>query len=216
MDMGTYARLCYLLHNVWRLSDSKYVKLKEMVCFFLTILAHHKKNRIVKFDLVWSGHTVSIYFNAVIISLLKLHPIFLVTPKSVDDECNVARWKSFKGCLGALDGTYIDVQLPLLDKPRYRNRKGGISVNVLGIVERNINFVYMLPGWEWSAADGRVLHDVVNRPNRLKVPNGQYNLCDNGYMNCPRFLAPYQSVRYHLDEWSKGCRAPQNAKELYN
>ncbi|KAG8380697.1 hypothetical protein BUALT_Bualt06G0042900 [Buddleja alternifolia] len=199
MDMGSFARLCYLLHNVGRLSDSKDVKLEEKVCFFLTVLAHHKKNRIVKFDHVRSGHTVSIYFNAVIVSLLKLHPILLVTPKPVDDECNVARWKHFKGCLGALDGTYIDVQPPLLDKPRYRNRKGGISVNVLGVVDRNMDFVYMLPGWEGSAADGRVLRDAVNRPNGLKVPN-----------------APYQSIRYHLDEWCEGSRAPQNAKELYN
>ncbi|KAG8387068.1 hypothetical protein BUALT_Bualt03G0214900 [Buddleja alternifolia] len=79
-----------------------------------------------------------------------------------------------------------------------------------------MNFVYMLPGWEGSAADGRVLRDAVNRVNGLKVPNGQYYLCDNGYMNCPGFLAPYRSVRYHLDEWSAGSRAPQNAKELFN
>ncbi|KAG8373001.1 hypothetical protein BUALT_Bualt12G0125600 [Buddleja alternifolia] len=116
----------------------------------------------------------------------------------------------------SLDGTYIDVQTPLLDKPRYRNRKGGISVNVLGVVYRNIDFVYMLLGWEGSAADGRVLRDAVSRPDGLKVPNGQYYLCDNGYMNYPGFLAPYRSVRYHLDEWCEGSRAPQNAKELYN
>ncbi|KAG8372713.1 hypothetical protein BUALT_Bualt12G0095300 [Buddleja alternifolia] len=160
MGMGEFARLCYLLHNVGGLSDSKYVKLEEKVCFFLTVLAHHKKNRIVKFDHVRSGHTVSIYFNAVIISLLKLHLILLVTPKHVDDGCNVARWKHFK------------MFKPLLDKPRYCNRKGGISVHVLGVVDRNMDFVYMLPGWEGSVADGRVLRDAVNRPNELKVPNG--------------------------------------------
>ncbi|KAG8374890.1 hypothetical protein BUALT_Bualt10G0042700 [Buddleja alternifolia] len=26
----------------------------------------------------------------------------------------------------------------------------------------------------------------------------------------------HRSVRYHLDEWSEGCRAPQDAKEFYN
>ncbi|KAG8372709.1 hypothetical protein BUALT_Bualt12G0094900 [Buddleja alternifolia] len=183
MGMGKFARLCYLLHNVGGLSDSKYVKLEEKVCFFLTVLAHHKKNRIVKFDHVRSGHTVSIYFNAVIISLLKLHPILLVTPKHVDDGCNVARWKHFKDA----------------------------SVRV---VDRNMDFVYMLPGWEGSVADGRVLRDAVNRPNELKVPNGQYYLCDNGYMNCPGFLAPYRSVRYHLDEWCEGSRAPTKCKRI--
>ncbi|KAG8369458.1 hypothetical protein BUALT_Bualt14G0015800 [Buddleja alternifolia] len=121
-----------------------------------------------------------------------------------------------EGCLGALDRTHIDVQTPLLDKPRYRNRKDGLSVNVLGVVNHEMSFVYMLPGWEGSAADGRVLSDDVNRANGLKVLNGQYYLCDNGYMNCPGFLVPYRSVRYHLDEWLEGSRAPQNAKELFN
>ncbi|KAG8364740.1 hypothetical protein BUALT_Bualt18G0030100 [Buddleja alternifolia] len=74
----------------------------------------------------------------------------------------------------------------------------------------------LAPLMEGSATDGRVLRDAVNRPNGLKVPNGQYYLCDNGYINCPGFLAPYRSVRYHLDEWCEGSRAWQNAKELYN
>ncbi|KAG8388194.1 hypothetical protein BUALT_Bualt02G0100400 [Buddleja alternifolia] len=142
--------------------------------------------------------------------------MILLTPKPVDDDCTNAAWKSFKGCLGALDGMYIDVQTPLLDKPRYSNRKGEISVNVLGVVNREMNFVYILSGWQGSAADGRVLHDAVNRVNGLKIRNGQYYLCDNGYINCPRFLAPYRSVRYHLDEWLAGSRVPQNAKELFN
>ncbi|KAG8369388.1 hypothetical protein BUALT_Bualt14G0006000 [Buddleja alternifolia] len=107
----------------------------------------------------------------VVAPLLKLHPLILVTPKHVDDECTNARWKSFKGCLGALDGTYIDVQTPLLDKPRYHNRKGGIRVDVLGVVDREMNFVYMLPGLEGFMANGRVLRDAVNRANGLKVPN---------------------------------------------
>ncbi|KAG8387919.1 hypothetical protein BUALT_Bualt02G0071400 [Buddleja alternifolia] len=70
-----------------------------------------------------------------------------------------------------------------------------------------MNFVYMLPGWEGSAADGRVLRDAVSRDNGLKVPMGQYYLCDNGYMNCPGFLAPYRGVRYHLDEWAQVLRS---------
>ncbi|KAG8372665.1 hypothetical protein BUALT_Bualt12G0090200 [Buddleja alternifolia] len=216
MDMSSFSRLCYLLQHVGGLRDSKYVRIDEKVCFILSVLSHHKMNWTIKFDHVRSGHTVSLYFHSVLTALLKLHPLILVTPKPVDDDYTNARWKSFKGCIGALDRMYIDVQTPLLDKPRYCNRKGGISVNVLGVVNREMNFVYMLPGWEGSTADGRVLRDAVNRVNGLKVPNGQYYLCDNGYMNCPGFLAPYRSIRYHLDEWSAGSRAPQNAKELFN
>ncbi|KAG8374763.1 hypothetical protein BUALT_Bualt10G0029600 [Buddleja alternifolia] len=153
---------------------------------------------------VIQSHTVSLYFNSVLTAVLKLHPLIFVTPKPVDDECTNARWKSFKGCLGALGGTYIYVQTPLLDKPRYRNRKAKMSVNILGVVNEEMHFVYMLSEWEGSAANGRVLRNAVNRANGLKVPNGQYYLC------------PYRSVRYQLDEWLEGSRAPQNAKELFN
>ncbi|KAG8373896.1 hypothetical protein BUALT_Bualt11G0072900 [Buddleja alternifolia] len=125
---------------------------------FLTVLAHHKKNVTVKFDHVRLEHTITIYFNAVLVSLLKLVPILTVTPKPVDDGRTVERWKHVKG----------------------------------------------------SADDGRVLQDAISRANGLKVPTGQYYLCDNSYMNCPRFLAPYRDVRYHLDEWTQGCHAPQD------
>ncbi|KAL0303511.1 UNVERIFIED_CONTAM: hypothetical protein Sradi_6219200 [Sesamum radiatum] len=35
------------------------------------------------------------------------------------------------GCLGALDGTFIDVRIPEHDKGRYRTRKGQVASNVL-------------------------------------------------------------------------------------
>ncbi|KAG8364651.1 hypothetical protein BUALT_Bualt18G0019500 [Buddleja alternifolia] len=165
MDMTTFARLCYLLHNVGGLSDSKHVRVEEKVCFFLSVLAHHKKNVTVKFDHVRSGHTWKM--------------------DAPWQDGNTLR------CLGALDGMYINVQTPLRHKPRYRNRKGGISVNVLGVVDRIMNFVYMLPGWEGSAADGRGLLLMVGCCGTL-------------------------GVRYHLDKWAQGCQAPQDQKELFD
>ena len=34
-------------------------------------------------------------------------------------------------------------------------------------------FTYVLPGWEGSTADSRVLQDAINRRNGLKVPIGK-------------------------------------------
>ncbi|XP_057779518.1 uncharacterized protein LOC130998101 [Salvia miltiorrhiza] len=102
------------------------------------------------------------------------------------------------------------------DKPRYRTRKGQISTNVLGVCDRNLQFVYVLSGWEGSAADSRVLRDALNRPHGLKVPKGNYYLCDNGYANCEGFLTPYKGVRYHLKEWGPTAARPQNKEELFN
>ncbi|KAL1540524.1 hypothetical protein AAHA92_24867 [Salvia divinorum] len=49
-----------------------------------------------------------------------------------------------------------------------------------------------LDGWEGSAGDARVLRDAINRPQGLKVPVGNYYLCDNGYANSDGFLTPYK------------------------
>ncbi|XP_027769373.1 uncharacterized protein LOC107005991 [Solanum pennellii] len=82
----------------------------------------------------------------------------------------------WSGCLGALDGTYIHIRVPSVYKPRYRTRKGDIATNVLGVCDRNLNFTYVLPGWEGSAADGRVLRDAVVRRNGLKIPEGRWGI----------------------------------------
>ncbi|XLR30902.1 hypothetical protein S83_058802, partial [Arachis hypogaea] len=74
------------------------------------------------------------------------------------------------GCLGALDEIYIDVTVLKNDKSRYRIRKSRISTNVLEVCNRNINFVYVLSGWEGSASDSRVLRDAITRHNGLKLP----------------------------------------------
>lgn len=77
-----------------------------------------------------------------------------------------------QGCLGALDGTYINVLVPKSDQPRFRNRKGLITTNTLAACDQHMRFSYVLPGWEGSAGDARVLRDAVNRPYGLKVPLG--------------------------------------------
>ncbi|KAG6526099.1 hypothetical protein ZIOFF_016076 [Zingiber officinale] len=105
------------------------------------------------------------------------------------------------GCLGALDGTLIKVTPPTEDKPRYRTRKGCISTNVLGVCCPNMQFIYVLPGWEGSAHDGRVLRDAISRPHGLRVPRGCYYLVDSGYCNANGFLVPYRGQQYHLKEF---------------
>ncbi|WJX59729.1 hypothetical protein P8452_45013 [Trifolium repens] len=80
-----------------------------------------------------------------------LHEVLLKAPEPVLEDCLDERWKLFKNCLGALDGTHIQVNVPAIDKPRYR-----------------------------SASDSRVLRDAISRTNGLKVPTGYYYLVDAG------------------------------------
>ncbi|XP_057803666.1 uncharacterized protein LOC131018998 [Salvia miltiorrhiza] len=143
MSKDVFSRLCYLLEQAGGLVPTKHVGVEEKVASFLVILAHHSKNRIVKFDFRRSGNTISLSFHSVLHALLRLHHLLLVNPVPVPEDETSEQWRPFKGCLGALDGTYIPVTVPLSDAPRYRNRKGFVSVNVLGVCDRDLKFVHM-------------------------------------------------------------------------
>ncbi|XP_057775148.1 uncharacterized protein LOC130994130 [Salvia miltiorrhiza] len=162
------------------------------------------------------GLTDGRFVHLVLKAVIKLHEVLFIKSVPVPDDCADSRWRWFKGCLGALDGTYINVMVSNADKPRYRTRKGQISTNTLAVCDRNMKFVYALPGWEGSAADSRILRDALVRVNGLRVPKGNYYLADNGYANSEGFLTPYKGVRYHLKEWGPNTARPQNAMELFN
>ena len=66
----------------------------------------------------------------------------------------------FDDCISALDSTHIAAQVLKLEQARYQNRKGTLSQNVLAVCDFNMQFVYILPGWEGSAHDSRVLSDA--------------------------------------------------------
>ncbi|KAK0585294.1 hypothetical protein LWI29_026372 [Acer saccharum] len=215
MDRRTFAVLCELLRNTRRLKTNGLVSVEEQVYMFLHILAHHVKNRTIRSRFYRSGETISRYFNSVLCAVLQLHNHLLVSPDPVAENCSDERWKWFKNCLGALDGTYIKVHVPEVDKPRFRSRKGEIATNVLGACSRDMMFTFVFPGWEGSASDSRVLHDALSRPTGMKIPNGCYYLVDGGYTNGEGFLAPYRGTRYHLSEWRDGY-TPVNHEEYFN
>ena len=105
----------------------------------------------------------------------------------------------FNNCLGALDGTHIPIHVPLEEQSRYRNRKGTLSQNVLAVCDFDMQFVYVLPGWEGSAHDGRVLLDAQSR-HGFCTQKGKYWLGDAGYGNSEYIMSLYRGVRYHLKE----------------
>ncbi|XP_038880502.1 uncharacterized protein LOC120072165 [Benincasa hispida] len=194
MDRRCFAILCTLLRTTGGLVGTEVVDVEEMVAMFLHILAHDVKNRVVRRQFVKLSDTVSRHFNSVLNVVLRLH----------------------EDCLGALDGTYIKVNVNATDRPRYRMRKGEITTNVLGVYDTNGDFVFVLPGWEDSTADSRVLTDAISRPNGLEVLKGYYYLCDVGYQNVEGFLAPYRGKQYHLSECHGGGNASTTTREFFN
>ena len=62
-----------------------------------------------------------------------------------------------------------------IDKPRYKTRKNEIATNVLGVCSQDMQFIYILPGWEGSTTNSRVLRNAISRRNGLKVSKGNIN-----------------------------------------
>lgn len=137
-------------------------------------------------------------------------------PPSIRD--NPKFYPFFNGCVGAIDGTLIPISIRGLTKDElapWRSRKGMICQNVLAAVDFDMNFRYVLSGWEGSAHDGQVLTSA--REKGFKAPPGCYYLADAGYTaNGDLLLVPYQKTRYHLREWGIANQRPATEQELFN
>ena len=96
MDRRCFHRLCQLLTSNGGLRGTRNVMVEEMIAMFLNIVAHHVKNRIIKFDFVRSAETVSRHFHAVLKSIILCHSVLLKKPEPVPENSNDLRWKWFK------------------------------------------------------------------------------------------------------------------------
>ena len=61
------------------------------------------------------------------------------------------------------------------DAQRYRGRKGYPTQNVLVACLFDLKFTYVLPGWEGTASDSRIIKSALIRNNNLKIPLGKLN-----------------------------------------
>ncbi len=80
-------------------------------------------------------------------------------------------WPHFAGAIGAIDGTHIPVSVPQVEIPRYTNRKGTTSQNVMCVCDFDMRFTCAIAGWAGSAHDQRVLSDTLRRsPEAFPFP----------------------------------------------
>ena len=119
-----------------------------------------------------SLETISRSFNDVLAAVISLSAEIIKLPDPAVQQPEDYKWKWFEHALGALDGCHIDVCVDVAAQGRYRNRKQQITTNMLGVCDRNMKFVYVLPGWEGSASDSRVLRDAMSRQDAFVVPKG--------------------------------------------
>jgi hypothetical protein len=137
-------------------------------------------------------------FHEVLDTLLILYSSIVIlpasdTPLSPRIADNLKYTPYFNDCIGALDGTHIAAYVSTTEQARYRNRKGTLSQNVLAVCNFDMQFVYVLPGWEGSAHDRRVLSDAQSY-HGFNTPKGKYWLGDAGYGNSEYIMSPYRGV----------------------
>ncbi|OLL24540.1 putative nuclease HARBI1, partial [Neolecta irregularis DAH-3] len=178
-----------------------------------------------------SGQTISKYFLKVLHSLLKLYPevVQLPDPNIIPEEIlkNLKFYPFFKNCIGAADGCHILSKVSSDDSARFHNRKGEISQNFLGICKFNLQFCYVLSGWEGSAHDGLVLQYALSAGGGLTIPDGKYYLVDAAYalkkapvqaqiVTALAALHNFISVnsgRDEIEDWDNGVQISDNEPE---
>ncbi|XP_057971689.1 uncharacterized protein LOC131160255 isoform X2 [Malania oleifera] len=221
MDKHVFYKLCDALRQRGMLRDTAGVMIEEQLAIFLNIVGHNERNRVIQERFQHSGETISRHFNNVLKAIKSLSREFLeLPPLTTPPEIlgNNRFYPYFKDCIGVIDGMHIPAHVPAKDQSRFRNRKGYLSQNVLAACTFDLQFIFIYPGWEGSAADSRVLNAVLHDPDQNFPPilEGRYYLVDSGYSNVEGFIAPFQGVRYHLHDYRGANQLPRNARELFN
>lgn len=218
MDKRLFRKLCDLLRCKRLLRDTLDVRIEEQLAIFLLTVGHNKRNRVVQERFHHSGETISRHFNNVLNAIVALASDFFQPPVTNTPGEIFAKpgnyYPYFENCVGAIGGTHIPAMVGVEDKAQFRNKEGFLSQNVIAACSFDLQFQYVLAGWEGSTPDQHILNSALRREDALHIPEGKYYLVDACYTNMPGFIAPYHGVRYRLSEFA-GCQ-PENANELFN
>uniref|UniRef100_A0A7C9CI48 DUF8040 domain-containing protein n=1 Tax=Opuntia streptacantha TaxID=393608 RepID=A0A7C9CI48_OPUST len=167
MSPMAFFRLCKTLEGKGLFTSTVHMSVREQVLMFLHLLGHKVRFRVIEGRFFCSTWIIHYYFHTILQAILKLYPEF-ISPPSSSTPLKILNSSRFYPCfedyIRALDDTYVHASIPLGDQDRYRNRKGGLSQNVLAAVSfDDLKFTYVLARWEVLAHDSRVLNDAITR-----------------------------------------------------
>jgi hypothetical protein len=121
------------------------------------------------------------------ILLLLIYPLYVRLPDTdspipLEIQQQPKFYPYFADTIGAIDGTHIACHPSAKDHDAARNHKGTLTQNCLAACSFNMSFLYMLSGWEGSAADAREYYNA--RITDFNIPAGKYYLADAGFGAC--------------------------------
>ncbi|CAL2266373.1 unnamed protein product [Prunus armeniaca] len=155
--------------------DTRYICVEEMLAAFLQVVGQNSRYCVIRKTFGRSQFATSENFHKVLRALNTIASELMAKPGSgVPSKIRESTrfYPYFKDCIRAIDETHIPTIVRVRDVNNYRNRHGNISQNVLAACNFDLEFMYVLSGWEGSAHNSKVLSDALSRRNGLKVPQG--------------------------------------------
>lgn len=166
MPLYTFFQLEIWLKEHTHFQALRHITITEKLAMFLATTGHNTTNCGIQERFQHSGETVSRCFHELLNALVLMHAHYVQLPSityktdaRISEDSKYGPY--FGDCLGALDGTHNPAHVLYANRIPYRNRKAFLSQNVLAAVTFDLRYCYILPGWEKSIHDSRVLVDAV-------------------------------------------------------
>ncbi|KAM3364275.1 hypothetical protein ACQJBY_014556 [Aegilops geniculata] len=166
VERPLFNRLHNTLVQSYGLKSTSKMTSVEALAMFLWIVGSPQSVRQAENRFRRSMETVSRTFNRVLTCLLKLAHDIIVPKDPTFSEVhpnleNPAFWPHFNDCIGAIDGTHVNVVVDKSKRIPYLNRHNETSQNVLAVCDFDMRFTFVMSGWPGSAHDMRVFKDAI-------------------------------------------------------
>jgi DDE superfamily endonuclease len=216
INKAIFRSLYQWLHDEGHLQSSQRTRLEQKVMVFLWMCAYNEpqRNTAMRFNITQAQ--VSNIFHEVLLPMKKLHTQFVKQQDASSLSLHVElslKFCQFNGAIGAMDGTHIPAHIPVTKQKRFYSRKNNVSQNVLGCVNFDGLFTYVLAGVEGSYYDSTLLKEATSR--KLRIPDRRYYLADSGFSLKKGVMTPYAGT-YHLTDFHQRDQRPSSKEELFN
>jgi len=181
MERAVFDSLHNLLVQSYGLRSTRRMSSVESLAMFLWMVGAPQSIRQAENRFVRSMETLHRKFDKVLECLVKLAGD-IIRPLDPEFRTPHPRVRNpmfapfFDNCIGAIDGTHIEVVVPKTELITHMNRKSKTSQNVLAICDFDLRFTFIVAGWPGSVHDMRVFKAAVDKFGSLfpHPPQGKY------------------------------------------